>query len=114
MITIELLRERRACYLEPRDLGSSRDDYPDYNETKDMHERILEWLGEGKTLRQIVENKEIPRCDVLWVFDALFPRDWSLWNQVVDNNPYRRFGWTPACEAYFSGVLSQLGDKADQ
>lgn len=114
MITIELLAELGACYVEPRDPEADMDDYPDYNETKDMHERILEWLGEGKTLRQIVENKEIPRYDVLWVFDSVMPRDWTLWNQVVDNNPYRRFGWTPACEAYFSGVLSTLGDRADQ
>lgn len=126
MITIELLRERRACYLEPRDLGCSRDDYPDYNETKDMHERILEWIGEGKTLRQIVANKDIPRCDVLWVFDALFPRDWHLWNwplwsQAAKDNPYsysvtghRYLGWDSANEAYFGGMLAQLGDKADQ
>lgn len=116
MITIELLREHRACYLEPRDLGCSSDDYPDYNETKDMHERILEWIGEGKTLRQIVANKDIPRCDVLWVFDALFPRDWPLWSQVVKDNPYshRYLGWDSANEAYFGCMLTQLGDKADQ
>ena len=115
MITIELLAELGACYVEPRDPEADRDTHhPDYNETKDMHERILEWIGEGKTLRQIVANKEIPRVDVMWVFDKVVRRDWPLWSQVAKDNPYNRFGWTPACEAYFSGVFSTLGDKADQ
>lgn len=122
MITIELLAELGACYVEPRDPEADRDTHhPDYNETKDMHERILEWIGEGKTLRQIVANKEIPRVDVMWVFDALFPRDWFLWSQVAKDNPYsysvtghRYLGWDSANEAYFGGMLAQLGDKADQ
>lgn len=107
MITVEKLRSRSACY---------------FNVTRcslpcgicKQQEETLAWLGDGKTLRQIAKNKNIPLMDRLWVFDTFAP-----YSSANDRSPeWDQFGVEEdlfcCIEKYLGIRVFQLADKADQ
>lgn len=76
LITVERLKKWGACYFQHRPESTCEcpvciDNYPYFVAKWDAKQpRIaarLAWLGEGRTLQDVVENKEIPVDDRIWV-----------------------------------------------